>query len=63
MSVGGRLVLLNSVLTSLVMFILSFLEVPKGVLKMDYYRSQLFWQGEGHIKKILISQMEHSVPT
>ena len=33
MSVGGRLVVLNSVLTSLVMFMLSFFEVPKGVLE------------------------------
>lgn len=30
MSVGGRLVLLNSVLTSLVMFMLSFFRGPKG---------------------------------
>jgi hypothetical protein len=38
--VGGRLVLINSVLTSLTMFMLSFSEVPKGVLeKIDYYRS------------------------
>ena len=29
LSVGGRLVLINSVLTSLVMFMLSFFEVPK----------------------------------
>jgi hypothetical protein len=33
MSVGGRLVLINSVLTSLVLFMLSFFEVPKGVLE------------------------------
>jgi hypothetical protein len=31
--VGGRLVLINSVLTSLVMFMMSFFEVLKGVLK------------------------------
>jgi hypothetical protein len=38
LSVGGRLVLINSVLTSLTMFMLSFFEVPKGVLeKIDYY--------------------------
>jgi len=43
MSVGGRLVLINSVLTSLAMFMLSFFEVPKGVLeKLDYYRSRFF---------------------
>ena len=49
MSVGGRLVLINSVLTSLTMFMLSFFEVPKGVLeKLDYYRSRFFWQSDEH---------------
>jgi hypothetical protein len=53
MSVGGRLVLINSVLTSLAMFMMSFFEVPKGVLeKIDYFRLRFFWQGEGHKKKI-----------
>jgi hypothetical protein len=33
LSYGGRLVLLNSVLSSLPMFMISFFEVPKGVLK------------------------------
>jgi hypothetical protein len=43
LSVGGRLVLINSVLSSLPMFMLSFFEVPKGVLKkLDYYRSRFF---------------------
>ena len=38
LSVGGRLVLINSVLTSLAMFMLSFFEVPRGVLeKLEYY--------------------------
>ena len=32
MSVGGRLVLINSVLSSLAMFMISFFEIPKGVL-------------------------------
>jgi hypothetical protein len=32
LSYGGRLVLINSVLSSLAMFMLSFYEVPKGVL-------------------------------
>ena len=30
---GGRLVLLNSVLSSLPMYMMSFFEIPKGVLK------------------------------
>ena len=43
LSVGGRLVLINSVLSSLPMFMLSFFEVPKEVLKrLDLYRSRIF---------------------
>jgi hypothetical protein len=43
LSVGGRLVLINSVLTSLVMFILYFFEIPRGVLKkVDYYGSRFY---------------------
>jgi hypothetical protein len=44
LSVGGRLVLITSILTSLVMFMLSFFEVARGVLeKIDYYRSRFYW--------------------
>jgi hypothetical protein len=43
LSVEGRLVLINSVLSSLPMFMLSFFEVPKGVLeKIDYFQSRFF---------------------
>jgi hypothetical protein len=43
LSVGGRLVLINYVLSSLPMFMLSFLQIPRGVLKkLDYYRSRFF---------------------
>jgi hypothetical protein len=43
LSYGGRLDLINSVLTSHTMFMLSFYEVPKCVLhKLDYYRSRFF---------------------
>jgi len=53
LSVGGRLVLINSILSSLPMFMLSFFEVPRGVLKkLDYFRSQFFWQNDEHKKKI-----------
>jgi hypothetical protein len=46
LSYWGRLVLLNSVLNSLPMFMMSFFEVPKGVLKnLDHFRSRFFWQG------------------
>ena len=43
LSVGGRLVLINSVLSSLPMFMLSFFEIPKGVLeKIDCFRSRFY---------------------
>jgi hypothetical protein len=43
LSYGDRLILINSVLTSLPMFMLSFFEIPKGVRKwLDYYRSRFF---------------------
>jgi hypothetical protein len=43
LSYGDRLVLINSVLTSLPMFMLSFLEIPKGVRKrLDFFRSRFF---------------------
>ncbi|WVZ62675.1 LOW QUALITY PROTEIN: hypothetical protein U9M48_012391 [Paspalum notatum var. saurae] len=52
LSYGGRLVLINSCLTSLALFMLSFFEIPRGVLKkLDYYRSRFFWQGDGPKKK------------
>jgi len=46
LSYGGRLILINSVLNSLPMFMMSFFEIPKEVLKkLDQYRSRFFWQG------------------
>jgi hypothetical protein len=47
LSYGDRLVLINSVLTSLPMFLLSFFAIPTGVRKMlDFYRSHFFWQSD-----------------
>jgi hypothetical protein len=44
LSYGDRLVLINSVLTSLPIFMLSFFEIPKGVRKrLNYFRSRFFW--------------------
>jgi hypothetical protein len=44
LSYGDRLILINSVLTSLPMFMLSFFKIPKGVRKrLDFFRSQFFW--------------------
>jgi hypothetical protein len=39
LSSGGRLVLINSILSSLPMYMMSFFRIPKGVSeKLDYYR-------------------------
>jgi hypothetical protein len=41
--VGDILVLINSVLTSMILFMISFFEVPRGVLeKIEYFRSNFF---------------------
>lgn len=46
LSYGGRLVLINSNLSSLALFILSFFEIPKSILyKLKFYRSRFFGKG------------------
>jgi hypothetical protein len=48
-------VLINYVLTSLPMFMLSFFEVPKGVLeKIEYYH--IFWQNDSKKKKYRLTK-------
>ena len=43
LSIGGRLVLINSVLSSLPMFMMSFFEISRGVLKkLDYFICRFF---------------------
>jgi hypothetical protein len=52
LSYGDRLILINSILTSLPMFMLSIFEIPKWVRKrLDFFRSRFFWQCDGHKKK------------
>ena len=52
LTAGGRLVLLNSVLSSLPMFMMSFFEIPRGVLeKIDFFRSSFYWQNDQHKRK------------
>ena len=57
LSYGDRLVLINAVLTSLPMFLLSFFEIPKGVRKrLDIYRSRFFWQSDQQKKKYRLTK-------
>jgi hypothetical protein len=57
LSVGGRLVLIKSVLSSLPMFMLSFFELPKGVLeKIDCFRSRFYWQSDHHKRKYRLAK-------
>jgi hypothetical protein len=59
LSVRGRLVLINSVLSSLPMFMMSFYELPKGVLqKIDCFRSRFFWQSDQHRRKYRLAKWE-----
>jgi hypothetical protein len=54
-----RLILINSVLTSLPMFMLSFLEIPIGVRKrLDFFRSRFFWQSDGHKRKYRLTKWD-----
>ena len=56
-SYGDRLVLINSVLSSLPMFLLSFFEIPVGVKKrLDFYRSRFFWQSDQTKKKYRLTK-------
>jgi hypothetical protein len=55
LSVRGRLI--NSILSSLPMFMLSLFRIPRGVLKrLDYYRSRFFWQSDEHKKKYRLAK-------
>ena len=57
LSVGGRLVLINSILTSLAMYMLSFFEIPREVLeKLEYLRSRFFWQSDEEKKKYRLAK-------
>ena len=59
MSYGGRLVLINSVLMSMSMFLLSFFKVPVGVWKrLDFYRSRFFWQSDEIKRKYRLTKWD-----
>ena len=54
LSIGGRLTLINSVLSSLPMYMMSFFALPKGVQKkLDYFRSRFYWQGDEKKRNIV----------
>ncbi|GKV08962.1 hypothetical protein SLEP1_g20531 [Rubroshorea leprosula] len=53
LSFGGRITLINSVLSSLPVFLMSFYLLPKGVIHfIDKIRKSFLWGGEGEGRKI-----------
>jgi hypothetical protein len=57
LSLGGRLVLINSVLRNMVLYMISFFQIPKGVLsRLDYFQSRFFWQGDSEKKKYRLAK-------
>ena len=49
--------LINSVLSSLPLYMMSFFDIPMGVLKrIDYFRSRFYWQGDEQRKKYRLSK-------
>jgi hypothetical protein len=57
LSLGGRLVLINSSLTNVPLYMLSMYKSPKCVLKkMDIFRKILLWQGGHNHKKYHLAE-------
>jgi hypothetical protein len=57
LSSGRRLILLNAVLSSLPISMMSFFELPMGMLKkLDTIRSRFFWQGENSKMKYRLAR-------
>jgi hypothetical protein len=56
LSLGGRLILLNSSLSSIPTYYMSMHLLPQTILKrMDRTRKKFFWQGGGKRKNIIWS--------
>jgi hypothetical protein len=54
LSCGDQISLINSVIISLLMAMLSFFEIAKEIRKrLDFFRSRSWWKSDGH-KKIHI---------
>jgi hypothetical protein len=57
LSYGGRLTLINSVLSILPMLMMSIFKIPKGVIKkLDQYRSRFYWLGDTNKKKYRLAK-------
>ncbi|GKV30536.1 hypothetical protein SLEP1_g39339 [Rubroshorea leprosula] len=53
LSLGGRITLINAVLTSLSVFIMSFYLLPKSIIgELDKIRRRFLWGGVGERKKV-----------
>jgi hypothetical protein len=51
------LILINSVMSNMVSYMLSFFLLPKGVLnRLDFFRSRFFWQGQSEKKKYRLAK-------
>ena len=52
LTLGGRLILTNSSLTNIPLYMLSLYKVPRLVLKrMDFFRTRFLWQESQRVKK------------
>jgi hypothetical protein len=57
LSLEERLLLINLVLSNMVLHMISFFLLPKGVLhKLDYYRSRFLWQGDSEKRKYRLAK-------
>jgi hypothetical protein len=51
-SLVGRMIRINSVVINILLYMISFFLLPKGVLhKLDYFRSRFFWQEDSEKNK------------
>ena len=49
--------MINSVLSNMVLYMLSFFHLPKGdVQRLDYFRSRFFWQCDNETKKYQLAR-------
>jgi hypothetical protein len=52
LSIGSRLILVETCLSNVPCFMMAFFKVPKGVLKrFDFFRARLLWQDKRGVRK------------